>query len=395
MTQVTKKAYEVKHLDPLGSLDIAELAQRRGELAVSIYLRTQRKPLESEKAMIELKVLLEHALEELVEDGLGHSEAHAFVEPAAKLIDDDVFWRFQGSSLALFLSGGFFRSYRLPVEVPENYAVAGSFWVSPLLKTLQRGGDFLLLALSKASVTLYRGSPNGLKEVAIEGLPRSIDEALAYEDPESELSSHSGGPRRAGTRNLIFSGQGLGQEVTKEAEERYVAKVAKALESFLANETNPLVTAGVSNYHAMLQEALRYPNLINARIEGSPEHMEPAQLHERALTLLEDTFSLARRAAIENYAALAGTGATTSDLAEIVAAAKSGVLRSLLLSSTEPIWGRIASETAVVTIVDTPMGDSQDLVSMAVGDALASGAEVHLVSAESIGANPIAAVLRY
>ena len=75
------------------------------------------------------------------------------------------FWQFQSQGLALFLTDGLFRSYRLPIAFDDLLVVSGRFHLKPLLSLLGDDIDYYLVALSQGKVRLFQGSRFGLGEV--------------------------------------------------------------------------------------------------------------------------------------------------------------------------------------------------------------------------------------
>ncbi|MDA8102453.1 MAG: hypothetical protein M0Z34_05745, partial [Nitrospiraceae bacterium] len=110
---------------------------------------------------------------------------------------------------------------------------------------------------------------------------------------------------------------------------------------------------------------------------------------------VEPLMTAGHRAAVERYAALAGTGFTTFELEEVSAAARDGRAESLLVASTRPAWGRRLSGTGQVELHEYAVIGDVDLVGSAVGDALASGAEAYLAAAGEVPFTPVGAILRY
>jgi release factor family 7 len=82
---------------------------------------------------------------------------------------------------------------RLPEEFGELVVVADRFHVKPLLTLLAAAHRFYVLALSQNQVRLLAGTPHGVREVELAGVPQSLREALKYDDLEKELGLHVAG----------------------------------------------------------------------------------------------------------------------------------------------------------------------------------------------------------
>ena len=160
--------------------ELKELLRYKGK-CVSIYMPTHRAGAETQQDPIRLKNLLREAEAALIRTGLRSSRARELLEPAQELVEDHEFWQHQSDGLAIFLSPGLFRSYRLPLEFEESVFVAERFHVKPLLPLLTGDGRFYVLALSQNEVRLLQGTRFNVGEVDLEDVPRSLAEALSYE----------------------------------------------------------------------------------------------------------------------------------------------------------------------------------------------------------------------
>ena len=95
--------------------ELKELVEQPQGLCVSIYMPTAQLGSETQQNSVRFKNLIRQAEAELEKyesrpTNLGH-----FLEPAIQLDEDD-FWHHQSAGLALFISEGFFRFYRMPIN---------------------------------------------------------------------------------------------------------------------------------------------------------------------------------------------------------------------------------------------------------------------------------------
>ena len=164
--------------------DLKELISEQKGICVSLYMHTHRAGSETQQDPIRLKNLLKEAEEGLIRAGLRTPEADGLLKPAKDLLLDGLFWKHQSDGLVIFLSQDFFRFYRVPAEFPDIAVVTGRFHLKPLLSYFSGDGRFYVLALSQNEVRLYDGSRFSLSGVDLEGMPRSLSDALRYDDPE-------------------------------------------------------------------------------------------------------------------------------------------------------------------------------------------------------------------
>ena len=90
------------YVDIPTSGDIKALSSYRGEACVSIYLRTTPLTRDAQADRIELKNLAKEAVQQLQAADTDKRQITDIAEQLDDLVDDDVFWRFQAHSLAIF-----------------------------------------------------------------------------------------------------------------------------------------------------------------------------------------------------------------------------------------------------------------------------------------------------
>lgn len=358
----------------LGEIDlvppdaVAALGAAQGP-CVSVLMPTHRRGPETRQDPVRLRNLLDHAARDLTEAGTPADDAAGLLAPARALLDDAAFWQHQADGLALFVAPGSMSTFRLPLTLVEEVTVGPSFRVTPLIPLLSGDGFFFVLALSQNSVRLFNASRHRIGELDRGPIPASMDEALAHEDPERQLQVRSGG---GGTAQ--FHGHGAGDEVDKAAVERYLRAVDRGLRARIGPSRQPLVLASVGYYLPILQSVSSYPSIVDAVVEGNPEHRPPEELHAAAWPLVEGHFTGQAADDLDRYRAAAGTGTAVTATDEVADAARNGRVDTLF-------------------VVDGAPPDQR--VDRAVLDTLAHGGRIVAV-AEPLDADaPTAALLRY
>ena len=385
-------------MDLLSREELEALVGEHGGACASIFLPTHRAGAETRQDPIRLKNLLGEARERFLAVGLRSAEADEVLEPARELLADEVFWRYQGDGLALFLSRDHFRSYRLPLRFEELAVVAARYHVKPLLPLLAGDGRFYVLALSQNEVRLLGASRLSVDEIELgDDVPGSLAEALKFDDPEKQLQFHTGtrGGVRGG-RAAVFHGHDANDD-SKDGILRYFRQIDRGLRDLLRGREAPLVLAGVDYLLPIYREANTYPGLLEEGVTGNPEELRAEELHERAWEIVEPHFSGAQREAVARYAELAGTGRTSADLREIVPAAYYGRVETLFLASGVRRWGAFAPDTGEVDLHDEPEAGDGDLLDFAAVRTILNGGAVY--AREEPGRVPgggaAAAVFRY
>ena len=374
--------------------ELSILAEARPGPCVSIYLPTHRIPMEIQQDRLRLKNLLRQAEDDLTAAGLRSPEVKALLEPAEKMLLETVFWKGQQDGLAVFLAPEFDRFYALPVDFPELMLVGERFHLKPLL-TLLSGGEFYILALSQNEVRFLQASPFSVSELDVEGVPRSLDEALKYDDPQKQLQFHTGTQKLTGGRAAIFHGHGVGTDDAKSNLLRFFQQVDRGLRTVLREEQAPLVVAGVDYLLPIYREANSYANLMSEGVLGNPEGLSPEELQKRALKVVSPYFQQARQEAEAKYRQLAGTGKASHNLMEIAPAAFHGRVESLFVAMGRHEWGAFDSDSASIRLLPQTEPGVEDLLDFAALHTLLQGGRVFSVEPEEMpDGEPIAAVFR-
>jgi hypothetical protein len=328
---------------------------------VSIYLPTHRKPTENQQDRTRLKNLLRQAADSLEAFGLRANEAEALLEPAAKLL------------------------------------VAHRFHFKPLL-TFLGGNEFFVLALSQNAVRLFEGSRFGLSAIeGPEGMPKSLAEALKYDETEQQIQFHTGTSAGTGKgRAAMFHGQGGGSDDAKDRISRYFRQIDQGLHDLLKDEQAPLVLAGVEYLLPIYKEINTYQHLLNGGITGNPEGASPDDLHRQAWVLVEPHFKREQERAAARYRELAGTGRTSLDPKEIVPGAYHGRIEFLFVAVGRQQWGDFDPGANRVDLHPEAQPGSFDLLDLAATQTLLHGGAVYAANpAEMPEEALLAAVFRY
>lgn len=380
--------------------DVKELVERQVGLCVSIYQPTHRAGPDTrsyaQQDPVRLKNLLREAGQRLATGGVQAREAEDLLEPARRLLKDSVFWQYQGDGLALFLAPGTVRTFRVPLGFDELVVVAPSFHVKPLLPLLTGDGLFYVLALSQNEVRLLAGTRDHMGDVELPGAPRSLAEALRYDDPERQLQAHTGAPAGGDGRAATFHGHGAGIEDAKGDLLRFFRQVDRTVSGLIRNVSVPLVVAAVDYAMAIYREANTHPFLLEEGIAGNPEGLRSDELHARAWPLVEPYFRRGREGAIGRYRELKGTGRTSNDVREVVPAARDGRIDVLFVAVGVRTWGTFVPDTRTIEIGDEAPGQNEDLLNLAaIHTVLNRGTVYAAPPADMPDDTPVAAVFRY
>ena len=378
-------------MDVVRRTDLQHLALPRDGPCVSMFLPTHRAGHEVEQAPIRLKNLLRQATDALRADGVRATEIGRLLAPLRRLVDDRLFWQYQSDGLALFSRPGWWRSFRVPLDLPELAVVDDHFHVTPLLPLLVGDGHFFVLALSQNQIRLLEGTRDRVEEVDLPGVPLGVQDALQGEEVQRQLQLYVADRGGVGAGG-IYHGHGHPGEGQAERILRYFRKVDRGLREVLVGEQAPMVLAAVQHLAPIWRKANTYPHLVDETLAGSPEGLGLHQLHARAWAVVEPLFLQAQREAAARYDRLAGTGLTSQDPREIIRVGEDGRIDTLF-AARHPAGG-----VRGVGSDPSPNGDRalRDVLELATVTTLIKGGTVYVLPAGEVpGGGSVAAVFRY
>jgi hypothetical protein len=266
---------------------------------------------------------------------------------------------------------------------------------------LTGNGTFYLLTLSQKQIRFMEGDRFSIREVDIEGLPKSMGEALQYDetaqDGQFRISTNKGGTNNSFQHAGSFHGQGSpDRDDIRQDLLQFFHQIDAALHPFLRDKQGPLVLTGVEYLMPIYREANTYQHLLDDSISGNTKILEPEELHTEAWAIVEPHFQQSQQAAIDHYNELSNTGRTSADLQETVSAAFYGRVEQLFVAIGAYQWGTFDPQSNQLQLhTDEEPGD-QDLLNVAAIQTILNGGTVYAVDPEQVpNTAPLAAVFRY
>ncbi len=380
-------------MDIITAATMESLIAEHGGPCVSIYLPTHRSGRETLQGPIRLGNLAGEARRRLVATGMRDPEAVSLLSGVGDLVDDTKFWQYQEEGLALFASAARTRSLRLPVDVPELVVVSDAFHVKPLWPAVA-GDVFHILALSRNEVRLYWADRFRIGEVDLpEDLPKSLAEALWFDDPEKQLQYHAAARVGTGRLTATFHGHGGPDERGSGARlDLFLRAVDRGLHHIVPRRA-PLLLAGVEELAGRFREVSAHRGIVDRVLGGNPEETPIDDLHREAVAIMSPLLELARRRDAE---AFEGAGElAVSEVRAAVTAALAGRVAALFLPLGVQAWGRVGDDGETVVHADRLPGD-RDLFDVAGVATWSARGTVHAVAPDEVpGPGPVAARLRY
>ncbi|MEH2415569.1 baeRF7 domain-containing protein [Nostoc sp.] len=382
--------------------EIKTLIEQPKGNCVSIYMPTHPAGPEVRQNPIRFKNLVREAEARLIDAGLTQEDAIALLEKSQE-IDTQEFWEQIGQGLAIFISDNIFRYYSLPIDFQELVVVTDRFHIKPLLPILNGNGRFYILALSQQDVRFFEGTRYSVKELEVENLAKSLDEALQRDDTAKEgqfrIATSKGGTSNTFSQPGTFHGQGS-PDRDKHQEDilQFFQTVDRALHDKLKLQKAPLVLAGVEYLLPVYRQANTYQHLMDEAITGNPEILSAQELHDQAWPIVEADFQKSQQAVLEQFHELFGgdTGKASNKLEEVVSAAYYQRVDSLLVAVGQQQWGLFDPTSETVYLHPEKETGDEDLLDFVAAHTLLNGGTVYAVPFEEIPySTAVAAIYRY
>lgn len=318
------------HKDIPSRGDIDLLAAVRESNCVSIYTPAGPLPEDGERARIELKNQLRDVVSQLESAETDKAVVERVKESVESLLQDVLFWQYQSNSLAVFINGETFETYRLPNEFTSTVDIADRFYIKPLLRTITFPQSAYVLALSQNNVRVVKVTADTpARELQPADLPTDINSYL----------------------NLDLSGRatfGRGSEDGILRAQQFTAAINQALLPVLRKEKLPLILAAAEPLASAYRRTNSYKFLAEETISGNSEALSAEQLAEKARPILDELYAQEIAKVREDFHAKAAQGLGSSDLAHVARAAVYNAIDSLMVDIDQRIPGYVDENTAEI-----------------------------------------------
>jgi hypothetical protein len=363
--------------------------------AISIFMPVSR--IGDQQDSLRYKNFLTEIETGLINQGMRAPEARILLEPEYNLVKDIDYWRTLGAEgLAVFLSRQSVVRYPLPISFKELVMVGRRFHIRPLLPLLF-GGQYLVLALSRKKVQLFRGDRYQLEEIEPpENTPKSMSEALQFDDPERQLQFHTRTGTTRGERDAMFHGHGAGFDDQNETLIRYFQAIDRALFPLLEDEEVPVILAGTEELHAVYRNASKSHTILNKGIFGNVSELPTEIIHRKAWEIAGEYFAEGEQEAVQTFQDNLGGAKVVDELQSVITAAYDGRVENLFVAENEQLWGEFDPDKRKALVRKQESGQVVDLLDEAVFWTLNKKGTVYVKKRPEMPLDtPICAHLRY
>ncbi|MCZ6796016.1 MAG: hypothetical protein O7J95_20600 [Planctomycetota bacterium] len=330
---------------------LKRLLEERDGPCVSVYFPAHRRKTEARSDSILYRNLCRE-VEKVLERDTPAATTRDIVGRLTAL-DDPEFWEHGSEGVAVFAATGFFACYRLPVAFRSLEVVGGTFHTKPLLRYLQEGRFYHVLAVSLHEVSLYEGVGNEhLHRVPLSGVPTSVNEVASGDAP---------GQRGSHPRGEDHHLQGRGGNDGKAAVERFFREVARGLlRNGLKDSRKPLILAAQSHHLALFQRVAQLPPLVEEGIAADPTRMTLDEIRAEAIRILRPAFQRHVERAKEEYGLAVSREQGSDRLQDVARATAEGRVRRLFVESGRRIWG-LLDKTSGDVVPGEPHKNAHDV----------------------------------
>ncbi|WP_207425603.1 hypothetical protein [Pedobacter sp. SYSU D00535] len=382
--------------------EFTELANYQSDVCISIYIPTHAAGIAVNERYdtIVFKNNVQRAKVELNGKGIDPREVDTLLAPAFELVRDEEFWNQQLQGLAVFISKGFFKIFKLPLTVKEELLVNSSFLLTPLLPVMERRHKFYLLVLSKKDCKFYECDQFEMKKLEVEGLPYNIDDVVPFEQKERRQTHRRAGAGAGGAAivGANFHGHGTGLSDEEEYLEQYFKEVDQTLwTEVLHNQHVPLVIAAVEYEAALYRQISNYKHISDVTLTGNYEHEDRQSIYLKVKERMAPYFKEYVNDALKNFYNNSTTQLSSSVPSEVVPAAYYAQVSDLFVEKNQHLWGTFNEKDNVIEIHDEKREGDDCLINKAIIKTIMNGGEVHMLDKEKmpVDQSPIAAFLRF
>ena len=261
---------KISVLAPLRLDQIQKLLGAAGP-CITLLLPSYR-PGEQAKSMATLlKTSLREAARQLADGKVPATVATALLEPLEQLAEDEELSAGSHFGRVIFRSGEVFEQFEL-MEPPSQALTVGSrFQIRPILAELHYPPEFYLLKLSKKDVGALRCARLRAEHVQLpEGVPETLEEAMAFKPPDHDLENRSAAGSSIGSMRRVRFGTGSGRETQHTYLADFYKAVDRGMSELLHPRQAPLILAGVDDDTARYRLINTCPHLLEQTVHGSP-----------------------------------------------------------------------------------------------------------------------------
>ncbi len=371
---------------------IQELVRSHGP-CVTLLLPSYRPGEQAKSMAVLIRSKLKDAAQQLGDRKVAASVRADLLDPLEQLAEDPESQKGFHWGRVLFSAPGVFRSFQLIEPASVSLTVGGYFQIRPILASLHLPPEFYVLQLSKKRFDVLRCAGLDTEPVKLNGVPETLDEAMAFKPPDHDLENRSSaGPSTGSMRGVRF-GTGSGRETEHTHLADFYKLVDRGLHALSKAAVAPVVLAGVDQDAVLYRAVSKYPNLLEQNIHGSPGGALPEhEILRQAYTLVRLHCVKRQEKALAEAKERLAPARFASGMNTILRAAVEGRVTSLYIDEA----ARMSGVLEAIKRGERWTRGEEDLLNAAAVETILQGGEVFELPAGSLpdGA-AVTAILRY
>jgi len=302
--------------------------------------------------------------------------------------------KFRGG-MVILSSPEILQLYRLPSARPL-VRVDDHFDVRAVLSAVQAQCTFYILALSQKRTRIIKFTQQSSEEIPFpDGVPTSLADAMQTRQPDHNLKNRANGGPSMGGSGVMF-GTSSDMDDKDEYMLHFFMKLDEGVNVVLKDGTEPLIPIGVEHEIALYRRVNTYQHLVEPGVHGAPDGLNAAEMHRRALELLQEAEEQPGREVPADFDKRVGTGHASAHIQEILAAAHEGRVSHIFLQESAEYLGTYDPVRRRVKHTLDPLEAPVDLMEMAAYQTILQGGEARILPGSAMpNGVPICALFRY
>jgi len=377
--------------------ELKELLATEG-ICLSILTPVDKVPGQSKQNGVRLRNAISEAEEQLAARGVERADIDELLAPVRKFSKDPEQVGTAGAGLVLLRSSGLFRDIRLAGTVREAVVVGDHFEIRPILKELNAGKVFYILALARKDIRLLRCTDHSSEVVELpEVTPTSLADWAQTRQPDHNLNNSAAvGPSSGSSKGVMFQ-TATDRQDKDEYRIHFYLEVDKGVNEILKKDLGaPLILVGVEKELSIYHRVTKYDWVLPVGVHGAPDSFKGGEMHKRALEHLQSQLDPELERALYLYERSVSLARTSHQVNQCVKAAYEGRVSHLFLADGATQMGSFDEATQRVRQHGTAQPGDEDLLNAAAAETIKNGGQVFMVSKETVPNNSvIAAVLRF
>lgn len=357
---------------------------------VSIYVPHRSAPPAQENA-IRYKNLLNQA-DTLLRKSYSNEQAQAIRAKLDEGLSGGQYFTGGREAIAIFASADYDRVVELERPVDELVIVSDSFHVKPLIRAMQQGERFHLLAVSLNHVRFFEGSQYRLDEIKLNAnVPRSI-----FETGEVAAPKYQGGT--VDNNELEHQSHKPASDADHKGVDHFFRNLDRAIwENYSRKAQLPLIVAADAQHLSDFISMSKNQYLLDTGIAHNPESGNTDVLHKEALKLIEPRFRQEVESMKDQFNTAKAQQLGSDDLPKVAEAVVIGRVGTLLVNDAKQIPGILDRASGRIQPAGSDSRGAEDVLDDLAELVLRMDGRVYLVPPEQMptdGAD-VAAVFRY